>query len=160
MRVRAVEENLDPTELQREYDDLMDAFAGKKSPEDILELAVRSLQKQAVPAGKPARGLDVSEYMKGRGDWLTADMVEEGDHITITGGGHWDPDTFDREYLVVPVKLKDKELKLRIGPRNTERIAKTHGTNTGEWVGKLIEVLAIEEYPGLKQKGMILRGIR
>lgn len=102
-------------------------------------------------------GADVEEFMKSGGGWLTADNVEEGDVIRIIGAGELDSKTFDRKYLNVPVEHDDAEYNLRLGKRNTKRIAKEYGTDTGNWVGKTIQVVSIEDYPQLDSKGLILK---
>ncbi|KXA92033.1 hypothetical protein AKJ64_04210 [candidate division MSBL1 archaeon SCGC-AAA259E17] len=110
-------------------------------------------------APDPDEGLDVGDYMRS-GRWLTVEGadVEEGDRMTVEGSGRMD-DRFEDEYLVVPVSYQGLEYNLRLGKRNTKRIADGFGTKVKDWVGEEIEVAAIQKYEGVNAKGMILKPV-
>jgi len=105
--------------------------------------------------------VDVGEFKKGRGDWLTADDVSEGDKLTILDEGFMDDETFDKEYFVVSMRLdrNGMEKQVRLGSRNVERIAEKFGDQTSGWVNREVEVAAIEKYKSLGQKGIIFRPV-
>ncbi len=46
---------------------------------------------------------------------------------------------------------------LRLGKRNTRRIAESYGKNTKDWSGRDVEVASIEDYQGLGTEGMVLK---
>lgn len=106
--------------------------------------------------------VDVKQYLKeAGGNWLRADNVQVGDKLKVTGSGGIDDKTFDRSYLVVPVVLMrtGEEFRLRLGPKNVNRIVESFKeTDTGKWVNRFLEVISIETYKGLGQKGILLRG--
>jgi len=106
--------------------------------------------------------VDVKQYLKeSGGNWLRADNVQVGDKLRILSAGDIDDKTFDRSYLVMPVVLMrtGENFSLRLGPKNVTRIAESFGeTDTGGWVNRLLEVISIETYKGLGQKGVLLRG--
>lgn len=107
--------------------------------------------------------VDVEEYLKqAGGNWLRAEHVQIGDKLEILDEGFIDDKTFDRPYLIFKVRLlrTGEEYQLRLGPKNVRRIADSFGsTNTAEWKGKKLEVISIEEYRGLGQRGILLRGV-
>jgi hypothetical protein len=112
-------------------------------------------------SGRKARGVDVSGLLTGGGMFLTADQVKEGDELVIVNAGEIDAETFDREYLVLPVTHAGKEWRLRLGPNNIKRLTEDFGSSdTYDWVHKKIRVAAIVEYKSLGSKGMILSGVK
>lgn len=107
--------------------------------------------------------VDVKEFLKtAGGNWLSADDVVVGDQLEFLGSGAVDEETFDRAYLVMPVKLlrTGEKYNVRLGPRNVSRIAETLGKDTENWVGDYAEVISIEQYKGLGTKGFLLRGAK
>jgi len=107
--------------------------------------------------------VDVKNLLrKSRSNWLSAEEVKIGDRLEILGDGEIDSKTFDHPYLILPVKLlrTGEEKKLRLGVRNISRLTQSFGTsNTSEWVGRIVEVVSIEDYPRFGKKGLILRGL-
>lgn len=104
---------------------------------------------------------DIEDFLKASSTFLTADLAKEGDVIEITGMGYIDSGKFDKESIILPIKYAENEYSLRIGPKNAKRLAKSFGTTKlSEWVGRKMEVVSIEDYAGLKAKGMILKGIK
>lgn len=103
--------------------------------------------------------MDITEYSKGKGEWLSADMVNEGDTLTVMDEGAFESYE-DKQYFVITVKYMNKELKLRLGVRNSKRISNVLGRDTKNWVGQKLSIAAIEDYPGVKAKGMILTGVK
>jgi len=102
----------------------------------------------------------VEEFLeKARGFWLRAEHVKVGDRIEILDEPMVDEKTFDRPYIVFRGRLlrTGDEYNVRLGPRNVQRIAETLGTKS--WKGKQIEVISIENYPGLGKKGILFRGV-
>ena len=132
-------------------------------------MAVQVFEKKAEGLKETAAGVDVDQFIAAAqaetGIWIRASEVSEGDEFEIAGPGEIDSETFDRSYLVLPVRYHNEDRKLRIGVRNAERIKKRLGSDTAEWVGCIIRVTAIEVVPGLtKQRGietkrMILDGV-
>lgn len=106
--------------------------------------------------------VDVKQYLKSSGgNWLRADHVKVGDKLKVLTPGTIDDKSFDRAYLVLNVTLMrtGEEYQLRMGPKNVNRVAESFKeTDTNKWVNKLLEVVSIETYAGLGQKGMNLRG--
>ena len=108
--------------------------------------------------------VDVEEYLKkAGGNWLRADNVVVGDKLEILDEGIIDDQSFDRAYLVLQVRLlrTGEEYSLRLGPKNVKRIVESWGgeKDTKKWVGRQLEVISIETYAGLGQKGILLRGV-
>jgi len=102
----------------------------------------------------------VEEFLeKARGFWLRAEHVKVGDRIEILDEPMVDEKTFDKPYIVFRGRLlrTGDEYNVRLGPRNVQRIAETLGTKS--WKGKQIEVISIENYPGLGKKGILFRGV-
>ena len=132
-------------------------------------MAVQVFEKKAEGLKETAAGVDVDQFIAAvqaeTGIWIRASEVAEGDEFEVTGFGEIDDETFDRSYLVLPVRYKNEERKLRLGVRNAERIKKKLGSDTAGWVKKCIKVTAVELVPGLtKQRGvstkrMILDGV-
>jgi len=116
---------------------------------------------------KPGVNLDqfLEQARTEGGVWIRSAEVAEGDTLEVLGPGEVDDETFDRPYLVLPVRYKGEERRLRLGVRNVERIKRVLGSNTAGWTGKKIKVTAVEVVPGLtKQRGvetkrMILDGV-
>lgn len=102
-------------------------------------------------------GLDVSDYGK-PSNWLTADDVEVGDELEIRGTG-WKSDRFERTHLNIPVEHEGEKYSWRVNKRNARAIMEAYGTNTRYWVGKKIAVTEIVEYPGLNEKGIIVKPV-
>jgi hypothetical protein len=112
--------------------------------------------------------VDVDEYLKeAGGPFLRAQHVQVGDKLQILDEGIIDDQTFKdragrpRPYLVLRAKLMrtGEEYLVRLGPKNVKRIRDAFGTSdTAKWKGKLLEVIGLEDYPGLGQKGVLLRG--
>jgi len=112
--------------------------------------------------------VDVDEYLKeAGGPFLRAQHVQVGDKLQILDEGIIDDQTFKdragrpRPYLVLRAKLMrtEEEYLVRLGPKNVKRIRDAFGTSdTAKWKGKLLEVIGLEDYPGLGQKGVLLRG--
>lgn len=145
---------------------LSDCVYGKKgSIADVPDKEAEILENAGIVAEKiekpEASEDDIDEFLKSSGSFLNADAVEEGDTIEIVSKGHIDRETFDSDYIVIPVKHKNNECNLRIGPKNAKRIANSFGTTKlSEWVGRKLEVIGIETYKGLGTKGMLLRGYK
>ena len=134
-------------------------------------MAVQVFEKKAEELKETAAGVDVDQFIAAAqaetGIWIRASEVHEGDEFEITGFGEIDSETFEgKVYLVLPVRYKGQERKLRLGVQNVERIRKKLGSDTAQWVKCHIRVAAIEAVPGLsKQKGvevkrMILDGVK
>jgi hypothetical protein len=112
--------------------------------------------------------VDVDEYLKeAGGPFLRAQHVQVGDKLQVLDEGIIDDQTFKdrsgrpRPYLVFRAKLMrtGEEYLVRLGPKNVKRIRDAFGTgDTAKWKGRLIEVIGLEDYPGLGQKGVMLRG--
>ena len=137
-------------------------------PDDVARelissgMAERVFKQEAEATGAGAGGIDVDEFIAVAnaeiGVWIRAAEVQEGDTFIIHGRGTIDNETFDRPYIVLPVLYRDQERMLRIGVRNAERIRKTFGPNTTQWVGRELRVLAVEVVQGLsKQRGVEVR---
>jgi len=101
------------------------------------------------------------------GNWIKADLVRPGDRLRVQEGAYIDPSkaeggSFDRSYLIVPIILQrtNEEYKLRLGPKNVDRINQALTPNTDKWIGNDLEVISIETYPGLGKKGILLRGVK
>jgi len=94
------------------------------------------------------------------GPWIRADRVSIGDKVSIEDVT-LDEETFDRPYIVVSgiFDRTGEPVKVRLGVKNVKRIAKTLGTDERKWIGCKIEVIDIEEYPGLGQKGILWKGV-
>jgi len=92
--------------------------------------------------------------------WLRAEHVQVGDRLEILDEPTVDRETFDRPYLTCRVKLlrTGDEFNLRLGTRNVQRIAETLGTKN--WRGQQLEVIALEDYPGLGRRGILFRGVK
>jgi len=113
--------------------------------------------------------IDIDEYLSmAGGNWYTARVAEVGDRLLILDEGKIDAETFKgkdgkpRAYLIFKVKLQrtGEEYDLRLGPRNVKRIRDSFGTTrAAEWKGRQLEVISIEEYKGLGQKGCLFRGL-
>ena len=86
------------------------------------------------------------------GAWIKTSELKEGDEMTVTGPGEIDSETFDRSYLCVPVRFNGVERKIRLGPKNVERIIKALGNSTMGWVGSRLCVTLVEVVPGLSKK--------
>lgn len=106
--------------------------------------------------------VDVKDYLqKSGGNWLRADNVQVGDRLQPLDDCVIDDQTFDRSYLVFTVLLQrtGEQFKLRLGPKNTARIAENLGNDTSKWKNGQLEVISIETYSGLGQRGILLRGL-
>lgn len=104
---------------------------------------------------------DIDDFLKASSAFLTADNAEEGDIIEIVEKGYIDRKTFERDYIILPVKHKTEDYKLRLGPKNAKRIADSFGTTKlSEWVGRSLEVIGVESYKGLGTRGLLLRGCK
>jgi hypothetical protein len=102
----------------------------------------------------------IEEFLKkAGGPWLRADNVQVGDRLQILTEPVVDDQTFDRAYLVCDALLirTGEQFKVRLSKTNVTRIAQTLGTKS--WKGKYIEVMSIENYPGLRQKGILFKGV-
>jgi len=94
--------------------------------------------------------------------WLRADDVQIGDKLEILGPGRIDNETFDHPYLIIPIRIVRTNVQkdARLGVRNVTKLARSFGTEeTNEWIGRIAEVVSIEEYPKFGKKGIILRGL-
>jgi len=98
---------------------------------------------------------------KAGGPWIRADNCKVGDKLKIISKPTIDEQTFDRPYLICDVVLErtGEQFKLRLGPKNVARIAEVLSTDENKWVGAELEVISIENYPGLGKKGLLLRGV-
>jgi len=92
--------------------------------------------------------------------WLRADHVQVGDRLDILDEPVVDEESFDKPYLVMKVRLQrtGEEFNLRLGVRNVQRIAETLGRES--WRGHQLEVIAVEEYPGLGRRGILFKGVK
>lgn len=95
------------------------------------------------------------------GSWLKAVHVKVGDILKITTVPTIDAETFDKPYIICDVLLvrTNTPYRLRLGTKNVARIAETLGKDENEWVNKSLEVISIEDYAGLGQQGILLRGV-
>jgi hypothetical protein len=95
------------------------------------------------------------------GNWIRADDCVAGDQLKIATAPVIDDETFENPYLVCGVTLMrtGENYKLRMGARNVIRISETLGKDEKQWVGRMLEVVSIEAYPGLGTKGLLLRGL-
>jgi len=107
--------------------------------------------------------VDVRDFLKkARGNWWRADDLVVGDRLILTDAGYVDDKTFDRAYLVMTARLArtGEEKNLRLGSKNTQRLTDSFGTHdTTKWVDQMAEVMSIETYSGLGQRGVLLRGL-
>jgi hypothetical protein len=107
--------------------------------------------------------VDVRDYLKkAGGNWWRADDLMVGDRLVLIDAGYVDEKTFDRAYLVMTARLArtGEEKNLRLGPKNTKRLTDGFGTHdTSKWVNQVAEVISIETYSGVGQKGFLLRGL-
>lgn len=139
-------------------------------PTPDLEEDVGELSRPPKVTAVTAAGVDVDAFIKKAkaeaGEWITAAEVKEGDEFEVTGQGEVDDETFDRSYLVLPVRYSYADRKLRLGVRNVERIRRVLGPDTAQWVKQKIRVTVVETVKGLsKQRGvavkrMILDGVQ
>lgn len=138
-----------------------DVSAFKSTLRDLENTYGLPEESTEVPA---KQGLNADDYLKraASGNWLTAELVNEGDRLVLLEGIREDSETFERPYIVAPVKLADEEYDLRLGVRNVKRLRDAFGPNMSKWVGREVEVAAIENYKvrGAQQKGLILRGVK
>lgn len=107
--------------------------------------------------------VDVKNYLRQARSWLSAEDVVAGDKLEVLSPGSVDNETFKpRSYLIMPVRLlrTGQKWDIRLGPRNVGRVSEVLGNQTDDWVGNFIEVLSIENYPGLRAKGLLLRGLK
>lgn len=108
--------------------------------------------------------LNADDYLArvSKGDWISADSVSEGDKMTIMEGIYEDPDSYEKPYIIAPVKFEGEEYNLRLGVRNVRKLRDAFGPDIRKWPGREIEVVAIENYKirGKDQKGLILRGVK
>lgn len=105
----------------------------------------------------------IDKYLKqASGNWIKASNVQVGDQLQIEEPPTLDDQSFDKPYLVLEVTLKrtGEKYNLRLGTKNVARIVETLGTSEQSWTGNLLEVLSIENYPGLGQKGVLFRGVK
>lgn len=105
--------------------------------------------------------VDIKEYLrKSGGNWLRAGNVQVGDKLQLLDDGFIDDQTFDRSYLVFNILLQrtGEQFKLRLGSQNVTRIAETLGNDSSKWKNGHLEVISIENYPGLG-RGILLRGL-
>ena len=144
-------------------------------PDDVARelissgMAERVLEQEANAIKEVTVGINIDKFIAAAqaetGIWIKAAEVSEGDEFEVTGFGEVDDETFDRSYLVLPVRYKNEERKLRLGIRSVERIKKKLGSDTAQWTKRKIRVTAVEVVPGLtKQRGvetkrMILDGV-
>lgn len=101
----------------------------------------------------------IEEYLeKAGGAWIRADNVQTGDKLKVLTEPLVDDKTFDRPYLVFDAVLMrtGEQHKVRLGTKNVTRIAETLGKTA--WKNKQIEVMSIENYPGLGRKGILFKG--
>lgn len=137
--------------------DVIEKGYGKEAEKEVPSFEEPEEPETIEETPTSSESVNVDEYVKS-GGWVTPDDVSEGDKLKITGPGRMD-DRFEQEYLVIPVKYQGAELELRLGKRNTKRISEKFGPSTGDWIGKKIKVAAIEDYPGLGTKGLILQPV-
>lgn len=103
----------------------------------------------------------IERYLENAGGpWIRAERVKVGDTVTIERVD-LDDESFDRPYIVLDgvYDPTGEAVKVRLGVKNVRRIAKSLGTDERRWVGQKIEVIDIEEYKGLGQKGILWRGL-
>lgn len=104
----------------------------------------------------------VEKLLGKSGMWLRPDNVKVGDLIEILDAPVLDDQTFaPRAYLVCNGKLlrTGETFKIRLGPKNVARIAEVFGKDEKKWVGRKLEVISIETYPGLGKRGILFRGV-
>lgn len=143
--------------------------AFKRTKQEMVETfghpeeTVPPIEKPKEAEAKPAQ-LDADDYLKraSTGNWLTASMVNEGDRMTLLEGIREDAVTFERPYIIAPVRLGDDEYDLRLGVRNVKRLRDVFGPDVSKWVGRQIEVAVVQTYKlrGAEQRGLILRGVK
>lgn len=91
-------------------------------------------------------------------NWLSAEDVEKGDIITILSPYEFQ-EYEGNESPVAKVEHNGMKANLRFNKQNTKNIAKKHGWDKDDWVGKQVEVVSIQHYPGVNAKGMILEPV-
>lgn len=107
--------------------------------------------------------VDVKSFLReAGGSWLRADYVQIGDLLEIMDEGRIDSETFQKPYLIIKVRLQrtGEQYLFRMGYKNVLRVSQVLGTDTKAWIGNYMEVIAIEQYPGLARKGILVRGLR
>lgn len=105
----------------------------------------------------------IDKYMKkASGNWIGAEDCVVGDRVKIITVPEIDDKTYDKPYLVCRVTLmrSGKTFNLRMGIMNVRRISETLGKDENTWTGRLLEVVSIEYYSGVGQKGLLLRGLQ
>ena len=103
----------------------------------------------------------VSDYIEKAGsNFLTVKNCPVGTIMTITSVT-LDDETFDKAYVVLAGTVPgfEEEVNYRAGVGNLKRIAETFGEDEAQWIGKQIECVVHQDYPGLGQKGLLWRGV-
>jgi len=179
LRALAERYGTSPDKLRERFIEEVDRGAGAES---ALAEIVRMLEGEAVPlkGAEPTRDLKAfmpekpeerakrrskaEEYRRFRetaGNFVTPKDVEEGQELEIVDGGSMDDTTFDRPYWVLKVRVGDAVKDLRIGVKNSDRIAADLGTkDPAEWTGRRLKVKAIEYYEHFGREGLILGGVK
>ena len=103
----------------------------------------------------------IKDYIeKGGGNFLTTKNCAVGATVTVVKVA-LDDETFDKAYIVCNgiYDPSGEEANVRLGIQNLKRIAETLGEDESKWVGKKLECLGYQDYPGLGQKGLLWRGM-
>lgn len=103
----------------------------------------------------------VKDYIEKAGsNFLTVKNCPVGTIMTITGIT-LDEETFDKAYVILGGTAPgfEEEVNYRAGVGNLKRIAEAFGEDETKWVGKQIECVVHQDYPGLGQKGLLWRGV-
>jgi hypothetical protein len=98
---------------------------------------------------------------KAGGPWIRADNVKPGDTVTIRNVS-LDEESFDRPYIVIDGTLDrtGEQVKVRLSQQNVNRIIQDLGRKEAGWIGHKLQVLSIENYPGLGRRGVLWKGLR
>ena len=103
----------------------------------------------------------ISDYIEKAGsNFLTVKNCPVGTILTITGIT-LDEETFDKPYVILAgtVPSFEDEVNYRCGVGNLKRIAEAFGEAEKQWIGKQIECIAHQDYPGLQSRGLLWRGL-
>jgi len=84
---------------------------------------------------------DISEFTKQKGQFLSAEDVEDGAKAVIVGEAETIVNKFDTERLHIPVEIDEEEYTFDSSKTNARTIADELDTSeTKEWVGAVLEL--------------------
>lgn len=103
--------------------------------------------------------MSIKEFMdQSKGNYVSTKTCQVNDNLTIMSAPTIDKESFPGKVgLVMDVKHERTggAMKLRLNGSQVARLEPTFGDDATKWIGKRINIVAKQDYPGLGKSGFI-----